>query len=394
MRSRNGLSYRARYWRVDGKRTSFHLAAAASIFVGMTLGSCLGGLAAHQAFAEPLRVRGDAGVISGNYLVVANPGDDGIARLATHSLVDGNVVDSFALTAPEFLRVPIIDAWADTVVVGANGHDPDTPLVQILRVSPKGAISKLTDLSSPKADPCLSMTFAMEGPEEQPHLTVLCQEGSGAVLVSEGKWPEVALSQAFRFDLSAETLSGTAVLSKPNPRSALVAIRGIEGSGESWALASLTEGNRVSPIISDKADAPVRVIAGRHPRLDRLILTGDPGLDATIGFDDEGQGGWRFLPPFPQAVALMADTFDNWLAISWAEHGTPLPFSPDSAVPIRIALYDLDAIAAEDARPQPPVATLPESPVSRIWLGGGALVATSNTGVTVHALEDLAAGAH
>lgn len=340
------------------------------------------------AAAADLRLEGDAGVRAGAHIVAHRADEDGGGRLVAISPVSGVVADEVAVPGIEFSRVPQLDAWQDTVVVGANPHVPDAPLAIIFRVTQEGTFSRVGSLPKPTGQPCYAMTFALEGPEDAPHLTVLCQEGAAAVLVTEGRWPDVTLATAFRFDLSSETVLGTAVVSKDAPRSALVAMRGLQGL-DGWALASLTEGNRVSPIIDGKSQAPVRVVAGNHQRLSRLILTGDPGLEATLGFDFEGQGGWRFLPPGPGDIALLARSWRNWLAIGWAAPGTSLPFAPDSAAPMRVALYDLSAIASEQGAPVSPVHILESRPTSRLWLGEGALVVTTPDGIAYHDLQQL-----
>lgn len=354
----------------------------------LTLVGALAFAAATSAVAEPLSIAGEAGVVAGSHLVVFRTDAQGRSTLATISPETGAVLDELGAPEPEFRAAPVLDAWRDTIVVGANGHDPDAPLAAIFRVGSDGALSHLRDLPRPDAEPCLSMSFALEGPEASPHLTMLCQEGGGAVLASEGDWTDVTLSVAFRFALKAETVLGTAAMSKAAPRSALVAIRGLEGL-EDWALASLTEGDRVSPIIDGKSQAPVRVIAGDHPRLDQLILTGDPGRDATMGFDAEGQGGWRFLPSQRGDAALLADSWRNWLAIGWAPPGAPLPWTQETAQPMRVSLYDLSGIAPEQSAPIAPVFTLEPAPISRLWLGSGALVLTTPAGVVRRGIETL-----
>jgi len=347
-----------------------------------------GAIAAQPATANPIQSWGSAGVSAGQYLVVLRHNEDGQSDLVTLSTQTGDEVDRLEVRAPEFAGAPQIDAWRDTVVIGASGHEPAAGLATIFRVNGNGALSPLTSLNPPGDLTCLSMAFALEGSETRPHLTALCQEGGGALLVSEGIWPNVTLVPAFKFDLTAETVLGTAVLSKNEPKSALVALRGLVGL-EGWALASLTKGNRVSPLIDGKTAAPVRVIAGDHPRLDRLILTGEPGMSATLGFDKEGQGGWQFLPPEEGDIALIADAWRNWLAIGWAAPGTLVPFTQETSQPIRIALYDLDRIAAEVAAPQLPRVTLKPEAMSRLWLGDGALVVTTDTSVTYRRLTDL-----
>lgn len=344
------------------------------------------------AVAEEFSTSGNMAVFTGSHLVVHRGDAEGRSVLVSISPTTGEVVDALPVSGPEFSAVPMLDAGRHTVVLGGNGHEPKAPMAEIVHVAHDGTLSLLRKLHRPQNTPCFSMTFALEGPEEAPHLTVLCQEGSGTVLVSEGDWPHVTLSTAFRFPLQAETVLGTAVISKRQPRSALVAMREMSGL-EGWALASLTEGDRVSPLVDGKAQAPVRVIAGDHPRLDRLILTGDPGLDATIGFDFEGQGGWRFQPPLDRDrdIALLADIWRNWLVIGWAAPGTSLPFAPGSAEPMQLSLYDLSRIVPEKATPVTPLVTLEPPPISRIWMGNGALVYTTSSGVIYQEIDELVA---
>ena len=347
-------------------------------------------LAAPTARAEPVTAPGDYGLMAGPHLVVFQSGAEEQHRLAAISVETGRVLGQIDVPEPEYSGVPVVDAWKDTIVLGANGHHPDAPLANIYRIAPDGTLSHLRSLHSPEDNPCISMTFALDGPSATPHLTVLCQEGDGRVIVSEGNWPDVTLATAFRFDLSSETVLGTAVMSRTRPRSALVAQRGLAGH-EGWALVSLTGDNRVSTLIDGKVRAPIRVIGGDHLRLKNLVLTGDPGRDATLGFDLEGQGGWRFLPPGAGDIALLADTWQDWLAIGWAAPETALPWGTDTAQTMRVSLYKLDRIVPEHAAIQPPLVTMKPVQISRLWMGNGALVLTTPAGVVHHDLSELTA---